>query len=349
MSGDARHTLFLPFEQGGVPWPQENYHGVFAGARAVPSVTRLPNVTYLQYFKPYADELGVKYNQWPKSFDYALCLLPKNVIEAKGMMAQAVTGLAEGGLIICAADNTAGGNRIMGWFQELGLAPASLSKHKVRAVWAYKTNTHTDVLNEWLADSSVKPIPINGEEYLSCAGLFSWDRADIGSALLAQCLPNDVLGVGADFGCGYGWLARQTINKNPLIQKLYVLDADQRAVNTSYINCHPEQREGSVLDSSALPQNDKVVGIWCDLTKPVPHLSPLDFIVMNPPFHAGKKMDVAIGTAFIQTAADHLKKGGVLWLVANRHLPYEAILTTQFVSVIQVTEQQGFKIFKAIK
>ena len=63
----------------------------------------------------------------------------------------------------------------------------------------------------------------------------------------------------------------------------------------------------------------------------------------------GRKQIVIIGQKFIETAASSLKKSGVLYMVANAHLPYEAHLQRYFASVEKTIEEQGFKVFKAIK
>jgi 16S rRNA (guanine1207-N2)-methyltransferase len=75
----------------------------------------------------------------------------------------------------------------------------------------------------------------------------------------------------------------------------------------------------------------------------------LDFIVMNPPFHDGGAEDRRLGQAFIKKAAEMLRKGGVLWLVANRHLPYEAELKEAFKRVNPVGDGGGYKLFEAVK
>ncbi len=75
----------------------------------------------------------------------------------------------------------------------------------------------------------------------------------------------------------------------------------------------------------------------------------LDFIVTNPPFHDGGTEDKRLGQAFIQKAAAMLKKGGVMWLVANRHLPYEADLNAAFKRVRPVADSGGYKLFEAVK
>jgi 16S rRNA (guanine1207-N2)-methyltransferase len=44
-----------------------------------------------------------------------------------------------------------------------------------------------------------------------------------------------------------------------------------------------------------------------------------------------------------------LRKGGVLWIVANRHLPYEAALNEAFKNVRPVADAGGFKVYEARK
>jgi 16S rRNA (guanine1207-N2)-methyltransferase len=44
-----------------------------------------------------------------------------------------------------------------------------------------------------------------------------------------------------------------------------------------------------------------------------------------------------------------LRKGGVCWLVANRHLPYEAPLADAFAQVEVRADAGGYKVFEARK
>ncbi len=75
-----------------------------------------------------------------------------------------------------------------------------------------------------------------------------------------------------------------------------------------------------------------------------------DAIVCNPPFHAlGRGDRPDIGRAFIAAASAALKSGGRLWLVANRHLPYEDALGSGFAQVRSVAQDGGFKIIEAVK
>jgi 16S rRNA (guanine1207-N2)-methyltransferase len=44
-----------------------------------------------------------------------------------------------------------------------------------------------------------------------------------------------------------------------------------------------------------------------------------------------------------------LQPGGRLYLVANRHLPYEAVLDASFGSVRMLAQREGFKVVEATR
>ena len=64
-------------------------------------------------------------------------------------------------------------------------------------------------------------------------------------------------------------------------------------------------------------------------------------------YHAGRAADPALGRAFIAAAARLLAPKGTLWLVANRHLPYEHALRETFRTVSETGGETGFKILCA--
>lgn len=160
-------------------------------------------------------------------------------------------------------------------------------------------------------------------------GVFSWDRRDPGTALLMATLPA-LAGKGADLGCGIGTLAHPVL-ASPKVTRLDMIDIDRRAIEAARRN---------VDDARAC-------FAWAD-ARDVP-LAGLDFVVTNPPFHAAGAEDKGLGQAFIRKAAAVLRPGGHLWLVANRHLPYEAALGASFKRVAAVAEAGGFKVFDAVR
>ena len=88
--------------------------------------------------------------------------------------------------------------------------------------------------------------------------------------------------------------------------------------------------------------------LWAD-ARALADLGPLDFIAMNPPFPEGGFESRALGLDFIEKAAASLRRSGACWLVANRHLPYEATLARVFREVRVVAEEGGYKIVEARK
>ena len=162
-------------------------------------------------------------------------------------------------------------------------------------------------------------------------GVFSWDRADPGSVRLLKALPT-LHGAGADLGCGIGLLARAVLT-SPKVTALTCADIDGRAVACAEHNLDDERARV----------------VWADLRRPLEGVGSLDFVVMNPPFHDGGAEDKALGVAFIAAAAQMLRKRGVCWMVANRHLPYETALASAFGTVTVRGEGGGYKIFEAAK
>ena len=87
---------------------------------------------------------------------------------------------------------------------------------------------------------------------------------------------------------------------------------------------------------------------WADATRWRPPAL-LDAVVSNPPFHAAAPATRGSGRAFIAAAARMLAPSGSFWMVANRHLPYEAELAADFAEVEEVGGTPGFKVIHARK
>ena len=59
------------------------------------------------------------------------------------------------------------------------------------------------------------------------------------------------------------------------------------------------------------------------------------------------EVDEATFAAFLRAAHRGLLPGGTLWLVANRHLPYDRILTPLFRTVEEIGGDAVFRLFRA--
>lgn len=168
--------------------------------------------------------------------------------------------------------------------------------------------------------------------WITAPGVFSADGPDPASEALAAALPAIPGQTVADLGGGWGYLARRMLERSPDIAALHVVEADAVALDCARRN---------VTDPRAAFH-------WADATTWRPPAG-LDAVVTNPPFHAGRQPDPALGRAFIAAAAGMLAPTGALWLVANRHLPYETTLAERFRDVSEAGGDTRFKILHAAR
>ncbi|MGJ8657028.1 MAG: class I SAM-dependent methyltransferase [Akkermansiaceae bacterium] len=185
------------------------------------------------------------------------------------------------------------------------------------------------------------PAPIKGTNLLTLPGVFSADKIDTGSLLLAEILQQETwYGSVADLGAAYGYLSHIILGTTrQKMKNLCLYELDHRALTCAKIN----------LTKSNTNEKTNIEYHWTDVTQTIPHQRPFDTVIMNPPFHEAQDASFTLGKTFIQQAANILKPGGTLYLVANLHLPYEQTLIEHFRSHRLLKEAQGFKIFLARK
>ena len=184
------------------------------------------------------------------------------------ILAEAALRLEEGGWLVAAAANDEGGRRLAQDCALLGFEGESASKYHARTFWAKKSEAafRTDVAEDWAARAALQFCEATG--FYSHPGLFSWDRIDAGSQILAQHIAGKLSGAGADFGCGYGYLAREIVARNLGIKKLICLDADARAVTACALNMEGASAECRQADlTQAHAQEARFEG--CDLSAAV--------------------------------------------------------------------------------
>lgn len=261
------------------------------------------------------------------SADAVMIYAPHGVLERRHTLALALKTLKPGGRLDVMAPKDKGGSRLKKELQAFGVEVAESAKAHHRRCVVVRPE-RLGGIDEAVAAGA--PRLVEGLEAWSQPGIFAWDRVDAGTMLLAQALP-PLKGAGADLGCGYGALATVVLG-SPAVTALRLIDLDRRAVDAARRN---------VADPRATFD-------WAD-ARTVEANGDLDFVVMNPPFHDGGAEDRRLGQAFIRQAAAMLKKGGVLWLVANRHLPYEADITAAFKRSQAVADRGGYKVIEAVK
>lgn len=329
----ALETLMLAFSpENRLSLPAR---ALFLGAEPHPGLPRA--VLGWQPLKPLADawdKAGFPRTEDPPDEKWPLVMiLPgKSRDETLAWFAIARDRLDSGGTLIAAMPNTTGAGRFE---KELASATGnitSIQKNKCRAFHAVNDGSWNEaVFEEWRAFA--KPHEIPGSRFTTQAGVFSSDHIDPGSQLLADHLPATLHGVVADLGAGWGFLSDAALQRCTRIERIDLYEADSRALECARKNLAPYKRDIRVH--------------WHDVTAGLPET--YDAILMNPPFHTGQTTDVDLGRAFLSVAATSLKRGGRLFIVANRQLPYEAVLDQLRLSWRKVAEDKTYKLLFADK
>jgi 16S rRNA (guanine1207-N2)-methyltransferase len=264
----------------------------------------------------------------PQSLDGLIMLAPPGTLERRYAIALALRALKPDSALLVLAPKDKGGSRLAGDLETLGCHFQESSKRHHRLCVTQSSGDPQAIAH---AISEGAPRFDENLGLWTQPGVFSWNRLDPGSALLLDHLPA-LSGKGADLGCGIGILAHAALASG-LVTSLTLIELDARATACARRNVNEKRAHFMQADLRKLN---------------APALKGLDFIVMNPPFHDGGAEDRSLGQIFIKTAAGLLRKGGHLYCVANRHLPYEAALKEHFRRVDVLAERDGFKIFAAL-
>ncbi|WP_252731287.1 class I SAM-dependent methyltransferase [Lentibacter algarum] len=319
--------LSLALEAGHVALPEVGDIAVFGASGQV--LTGLPaerlvlicdDVIAAESYKAQGYHVQV---EPPESAALGLVFVPRGRIEGRVMFARAAA-LAAGKLIVDGAKT----DGIDSHFKELrarGDCTAAYSK-------AHGKVFACDVTAEALADWAEQGEGGENEAgFFTVPGVFSSVKADEGSLLLAEALPDNLGKHVADLGAGWGYLSRAVLTRES-VEELHLVEASSAALSCAKRNL-PDVRAQFH---------------WADATRWEPKFN-FDTVVMNPPFHVGRKGVPELGQQFIDSAANILKGMGKLYMVANRHLPYEDILRERFKFVEEIGGNTRFKLLHAAK
>ncbi|MET0814913.1 MAG: methyltransferase [Pseudoxanthomonas sp.] len=343
ISDPALDSLVLPLSTRALAWPEVPV--LFLRAREGWAMRQFPLAQLVceQSYKPFADELqrgGVQViadaSEADARYPVVLVLPPRQREEARALLARAVSLCAPGGVVVASITNNEGAKSGEADLKQLTGLGGSLTKNHCRVFWSKPIDGSQDpaLLAKWLALDASRPI-LDGR-FHSRPGVFAWDRIDPASALLVEHFPDDLAGRGADLGAGYGYLSAEILSRCAKVTALDLYEAEARALALAKQNLAAFEKQAALAYR------------WHDVTTSLPEQ--YDFIVTNPPFHTQSRADRPdVGRRFIAVAAESLKPGGRLFLVANRHLPYEAVLNASFGQVRVAGERDGFKVIEAVK
>ncbi len=282
-----------------------------------------PNATQVSPLEPGAAALE---DRAPGGCEEVVLAAPPGTLERRYALALALTALAPGGPLTALAPKDRGGARLAAELKAFGCEVEETARRHFRICRTTRPKALEGV--EAALDAGV-PRFNPALDLWTQPGVFSWDRPDPGTSLLLEHLP-PFKGAGADLGCGLGPVARAVLGSEG-VTRLELVDVDRRAISAARRNV----------------EDPRAAFHWADARTALDAGS-LDFVVMNPPFHErGGRESRELGQDFVRAAHRLLRKGGVVRLVANRHLPYEEVLSALFSRCEVKADRGGFKVLEA--
>lgn len=197
--------------------------------------------------------------------------------------------------------------------QYFGSVVASLAVQKSRVLRAKKplAPLAEQALTQWPKRKRYDNIDMT-----VCAqgGVFSSVNLDIGTRELLAVLDQTPADAGRiiDLGCGTGILATAISKLRP---SAHVFASDQSA---AAVDSARETVAANKLGERITVVRDDALSTQPD--------SSADLILFNPPFHSGAAVHADTSVRLFEDAGRVLRPGGELWVVANRHLDYRAVL-----------------------
>ncbi|MEM0937492.1 MAG: methyltransferase [Pseudomonadota bacterium] len=318
--------LTLALDAGAVHLPPDGDIALY-GAPAGMDISALPpaRLVIVQGSAPdhaYWDAMGLRVRVAPpEGAAGAIVCIPRAKEAARSVLAQA---LAHGGPVIVDGQKTDGIDSLMRELRARVEVAAAFSKAHGKCFAISGTPAA-------LADWRMPDLSRTASGWLTAPGAFSADGPDPGSVALAAALPEQMKGRVADLGAGWGYLSFQVLERAGVTE------------------CTLVEAEHAALDAARANIDDPRARFhWADATRWSDD-APFDHVVMNPPFHSGRAATPALGAAFIAAAARLLSPKGTLWLVANRHLPYEGALATHFAETRPLEGPPAYKLIAATR
>ena len=322
---DAR--LQVALASGGLDLPVEGRIAVFRPPVEA-DLAGLPaeRCDIIHDFKPFCEAWaarGYKVLQAPEGpYAAALLCLPRAKSDARALIAEACA--ATEGTVVIDGQKTDGVDSLFKAMKPRVTVSGPVTKAHGKLFWI------SEPAADFFADWAQGPAQTEGG-FWTAPGVFSADAVDLASALLVDGLPERLGAQVADLGAGWGFLSAHILTR-PDVERVHLVEASHIALECARRN---------VPDPRAQYH-------WADATTWSPGHK-MDSVVMNPPFHTGRAAEPQIGQAFVATAARILSSHGHLWMVANRHLPYEAELKKQFAQVEEIGGDARFKLFHATR
>lgn len=341
MTRDTPAPLFYPFETGDLSLPGSNDLVLFLGAgpNLPPQRDFRQLLNLVQGFRPdylALRRMGHKVTPEPEgdAYDLALVLASRHRGLTENRLAEAIARTKQGAPVVVAGGKTDGAASLRKRLaQEIAIG-GHLSKNHGIVFW-FPNNADAKAWAAKLKNAATDISRPDGR-FRAAPGMFSHDRVDAGSQLLAENLPQNLKGLAADFCAGWGYLSVVLAERASEITGIDLYEADHASLEAARTNM------------ASLAPLTPATFHWVDLAAEKVERR-YDVVVMNPPFHQGRAADPGIGHAMLRAASGALRAGGQLVMVANRGLPYEPILKASFARANVIARDTTYVVWHAYR
>jgi len=267
-------------------------------------------------------------------YDWIILNLPRQKDLLDMLLACAASLLSSSGRLWLAGENKAGiksaDKRLKAHFQYV--EKMDKARHCVLFQARGPLNAQpfraNDYRKTWELDCAHGPL-----QAVSYPGVFAHGRLDAGTAMLLNVLGDmELNGDVLDFGCGAGVIGACMAARHPQCN-ITLLDSSALALKACRETLESNHLGGEMLASDGLMNLN----------------GSFDFIISNPPIHAGIRTDNRLSIRLLDNVHEHIRPGGKLILVANVHLPYERWLMETFRHCTQKTSDNHYKVILASK
>ena len=175
-----------------------------------------------------------------------------------------------------------------------------------------------------------------GGELRAQANVFSRDRLDGGSRLLLEVLPRlSPAATVIDLACGNGVLGLAALRQGLATELVF---ADESAMAIASARGNVARLVPDLAGDCRFHHGDGLLAYTG---------AAAGLILCNPPFHLNHAVDEYAGRRLLAQCAAHLAPGGVLCLVANRHLDYTPVLRRSFRHISKLAGDRRFTVWQA--
>lgn len=271
---------------------------------------------------------GVEYTTAEKH-EVALVYIAKAKAETEFLLANIAEQLTDDALIFLVGENNGGIKGASKYLAPYGELCNKLDSARRCSLYVSQLQKPVKpfVLADWITRF---PLEINSVELNICSlpGVFNHGSLDKGTELLLNNLHRKPNGRVLDVGCGAGIIGSYIAKRFPETT-VEMTDVSALAVISSQLTLAENGLTGTACLSD----------VYSDIN------GQFDYIISNPPFHAGLKTNYASTEHLLANAKEHLTAKGHITLVANSFLKYPPILEAAFGHCLVAAKTNKFSIY----